>query len=90
MNALTQRVRDLRIGVRLTAAFVLCGVFVAMAVSLSFATQAAADRTQARLDELTRAGQISDELLININDITGWQGLYLCDAVAFGKRSPAN
>jgi methyl-accepting chemotaxis protein len=84
MRPLARRLRDLKIGTRLAAAFALCGVFVAAASYLGLAAQERGKEFQDQLDRLAVSRQITDDLLININDITGWQGLYLDDVVAFG------
>lgn len=84
MKNLVRRAHDLRIGVRLAAVFTLCGLLIAAAVAFDFKTQADVAQMQTRLDRVHDGQQISDDLLIAINDITGWQGLYIADAAAFG------
>jgi methyl-accepting chemotaxis protein len=84
VQRITRRLRDLRIGVRLGAVFALCGLIVAAAFTVDLLAQSRADDETAELDRVRRGQQIADDLLVNINDITGWQGLYLADAAAYG------
>jgi methyl-accepting chemotaxis protein len=64
--------------------FALCGVLLGSAFVVDRVTQHRADAKGREIARVQRAQQISDELLIRINDITGWQGLYLADAGAYG------
>lgn len=84
MRKFVRRVHDLRIGVRLAAVFALCGLVWSGAFALDMKAQhdAGAVADQVRLAE--QGQQIGDDLLIAINDITGWQGLYIADAAAYG------
>jgi methyl-accepting chemotaxis protein len=84
VNIFVRRAQDLRIGLRLAAVFTLCGLLIAAAVAFDTKTQRDAERMQHQLDRVHDGQQISDELLIAINDITGWQGLYIADAAAYG------
>ena len=84
LKTLARRVDDLRIGVRLGAVFALCGLLIAAAFALDLKTQNDAAELQDELDRAYAGQQIGDELLIGINDITGWQGLYIADAAAMG------
>ncbi|MDR7254579.1 methyl-accepting chemotaxis protein [Nocardioides sp. BE266] len=79
--------RDLRIGVRLTAAFAACGLLVGLAAFLGLSAQSKADGMRDQLEEVASHRALADLMLININDITGWQGLYLADATAFGVEA---
>ena len=84
MKTFVRRVHDLRIGVRLAAVFALCGLLIAAAIAFDTKAQHDAAAMQTRLDRVHDGQQISDDLLIAINDITGWQGLYVADAAAYG------
>jgi methyl-accepting chemotaxis protein len=84
VKTFVRRVHDLRIGVRLAAVFALCGLLIAAAVAFDTKTQHDAAAMQTQLNRVHAGQQISDDLLISINDITGWQGLYVADAAAFG------
>ena len=84
LNTIGRRLANLRIGVRLTAVFALCGVLIATAFAIDLRTQANDRDMQHRVDRVKDGQQIADDLLITINDITGWQGLYLADATAYG------
>ena len=84
MSSLLRWVRDLSIAKRLVASFALCFVFVGTAAYLGLSAQARGERMQDRLDQIADGQQIANEMLISINDITGWQGLYLADATAYG------
>ena len=84
MTHVRRRLRDLRIGTRMAAAFALCGLFVAAAACFGQVSQGRAADLQDRLDQLAVSKQIADDLLVSINEVTGWQGLYLDDVVAFG------
>lgn len=87
MHRIPFRPRDLRIGHRLAAGFLLCGLVVGAGAAVGLAAVAEGDAKQAEVDRVVAAAQICDDLLININDITGWQGLYLADVPAFGLES---
>ena len=84
LNTIGRRLANLRIGVRLTAVFALCGVLIATAFAIDLRTQANDRDMQHRVDRVKDGQQIADDLLITINDITGWQGLYIADATAYG------
>jgi methyl-accepting chemotaxis protein len=86
MFAPTLHLRDHPIGVRLGAVFALCGVLLGSAFVVDTVAQHRADAKGREITRVQRAQQISDDLLIRINDITGWQGLYLADAGAYGIR----
>jgi methyl-accepting chemotaxis protein len=79
-------VDDLRIGVRLGAVFALCGLLIAAAFALDVKAQHDAGVTADQVVEAEQGQQIGDQLLIAINDITGWQGLYIADAAAMGVK----
>nr|WP_246283711.1 methyl-accepting chemotaxis protein [Nocardioides perillae] len=64
-----------------------CGLFVVSGAWLGLSAQAEGAEKQVEIDRAVEAGQIADDLLININDITGWQGLYLADVPAFGVEA---
>ncbi|WP_296603768.1 methyl-accepting chemotaxis protein [Nocardioides sp.] len=87
MKKLVHRIDDLRIGVRLAAVFAVCGLLIAAAFALDIKTRHDAADLQDQLDRAYAGQQIGDELLIAINDITGWQGLYLADAAAYGLKA---
>jgi methyl-accepting chemotaxis protein len=72
------------IGARLAAVFVLCGLLIGCALVLDTRAQRRDDARQAELEELAAAQQVADDLLVFINDITGWQALYLLDTVVLG------
>ena len=78
------RLRQHSIGLRLGAVFALCGVLLGSAFVLDTVAQHRADSAGDEIARVQRAQQISDDLLIRINDVTGWQGLYLADAGAYG------
>ncbi|MGZ4447703.1 MAG: methyl-accepting chemotaxis protein [Nocardioides sp.] len=84
MTTLVRRLHDLRIGVRLAAVFTLCGVLIGTAFALDVAAQHRAAAGDTAIAKARDAQQIADELLIRINDITGWQALYIGDAAAYG------
>jgi methyl-accepting chemotaxis protein len=84
MKALTRRLRNLRIGVRLAVVLSLCALCVGAAAYNGLASQSRTDAYQKDINEVQDGRQIADELLIAINDVTGWQGLYLADAAAYG------
>ncbi|CAM3491657.1 methyl-accepting chemotaxis protein [Nocardioides zeicaulis] len=69
---------------RLTAAFAICGLLVGLAAFLGLSAQSKADGLRDDLEQVAAHRALADRMLININDITGWQGLYLADAVAYG------
>ncbi len=78
---------DLKIGVRLAAAFVVCGLLVGLAAFLGLSAQSKADGMRDELEQVASHRALADRMLININDITGWQGLYLADASAYGVEA---
>src|SRR6478736_4044584 len=78
------RLRNHSIGVRLGAVFTLCGVLLGSAFAVDAVAQHNATTKSHEIARVQRAQQVSDDLLIRINDITGWQGLYLADAGAYG------
>jgi methyl-accepting chemotaxis protein len=84
MTSPRHALRDLKIGVRLAAAFAACGVLVGLAAYLGLSAQSKADGMRDQLEQVASHRALADLMLININDITGWQGLYLGDAAAFG------
>jgi methyl-accepting chemotaxis protein len=84
VKTFVRRVQDLRIGVRLAAVFTLCGLLIAAAIAFDTKAQHDAAGMQTQLNRVHDGQQISDDLLIAINDITGWQGLYIADAAAYG------
>ncbi|WP_087530608.1 methyl-accepting chemotaxis protein, partial [Nocardioides sp. XL1] len=75
---------NLQIGVRLGAVFALCGVVWLGAFALDLKTQHDAGVVEDQVTAAQQGQQIGDQLLIAINDITGWQGLYIADAAAMG------
>ncbi|CAI9408947.1 methyl-accepting chemotaxis protein [Nocardioides sp. T2.26MG-1] len=86
LKRIVHRVENLRIGLRLGAVFALCGLLIAAAFALDVKTQHDAAALQDDLDHTRLGQQIGDELLIAINDITGWQGLYIADVAAMGVQ----
>jgi len=78
------RLRNHSISARLGAVFALCGVLIGAAFAVDTVTQHRADSTDAKIVKVQQAQQVADDLLVRINDITGWQGLYLADAAAYG------
>ena len=78
------RIDDLRIGVRLGAVFALCGLVWLGAFGLDLKIQHDAGVVEDQVEQAEGGQQIGDQLLIAINDITGWQGLYIADAAAMG------
>ena len=84
MTALTRPLDNLRIGRRLAAVFALCGVFIVTVTYMGLSSQVRSDTRQQEIDAVIEDGQIGDDLLVAINDVTGWQGLYVADAAAFG------
>ncbi|TCI99144.1 methyl-accepting chemotaxis protein [Aeromicrobium sp. IC_218] len=83
---LNRVLRDRPIGVRLGAVFALCGVLLGAAIVVDLVSQERAQDKQAELADAYEARRISDDLLIRINDVTGWQGLYIAEAAANGVR----
>jgi len=84
LAALTSRLRDLRVGPRLAAAFAACFLLIGGATYLSISAQFESDRLQLRIDDLVASQQIGDDLQYLTADVTGWQAFVLTDAVAFG------
>jgi methyl-accepting chemotaxis protein len=84
MKKLVHRIDNLRIGVRLSAVFALCGLLVTAAFAIDLWAQHDAAQAQSRVEDAQAGQQIGDDLLIAINDITGWQGLYIAEASAIG------
>ena len=84
LAVLAARLRDLRVGRRLAAAFALCFLLIGGATYLSITAQFESDRLQERIDDLVAAQQIGDDLQYLTADVTGWEALVLTDAVAFG------
>ena len=84
LAALTSRLRDLRVGPRLAAAFAVCFLLIGGATYLSISAQFESDRLQLRIDDLVASQQIGDDLQYLTADVTGWQAFVLTDAVAFG------
>ena len=84
MSTFARKVRDLRIGVRLGAVFALCGLLWSGAFGLDMKAQHDAGVIANQVRQAEKGQQIGDDLLIAINDITGWQGLYISDAAAYG------
>ncbi len=87
MSKLDRVLRDRSIGTRLGAVFVLCGVLLGAAITVDLVTQHRASEGRKAVDDVHEAQRISDDLLIRINDITGWQGLYIAEAAANGVRA---
>ena len=79
--------RDLRIGLRLVVAFALCGFFVGAAAYLGLSAQSHGEGLQVEIDEIVDQKAQASSMLVNINQITGWQGLYLADVAAFGAEA---
>ncbi|MFC7493062.1 MULTISPECIES: methyl-accepting chemotaxis protein [unclassified Nocardioides] len=79
-----RRLDNVRIGVRLSAVFALCGLLVGSAYALDIKAQHDAAALEDQVEAAAVGEQIADDLLIAINDITGWQGLYIADAAAYG------
>ncbi|WP_148574783.1 HAMP domain-containing protein, partial [Nocardioides caldifontis] len=84
MRTITRRLRNLRIGVRLAVILTLCGLCIGAAAYNGLSSQSRSDAFQEDMNAVQDGRQIADELLISINDVTGWQGLYLADAAAYG------
>jgi methyl-accepting chemotaxis protein len=84
MRTLTRRLRNLRIGARLVVILSLCALCIGAAAYNGLSAQSRSDAYQQDINEVQDGRQIADELLIAINDVTGWQGLYLADAAAYG------
>ncbi len=84
MRTLTRRLRNLRIGVRLVVILSLCGLCIGAAAYNGLSSQSRSDAFQQDINEVEQGRQIADDLLISINDVTGWLGLYLADAAAYG------
>jgi methyl-accepting chemotaxis protein len=84
MTALTRPLDNMRIGRRLAAVFALCGIFIFTAAYVGLSSQYRSDTRQQEINAVIEDGQIGDDLLVAINDVTGWQGLYIADAAAFG------
>src|SRR5688572_5353104 len=84
MRTLTRRLRNLRIGARLVVILSLCALCIGAAAYNGLSSQSRSDAYQQDINKVQDGRQIADELLISINDVTGWQGLYLADAAAYG------
>ena len=84
MKNFVRRVHDLGIGVRLAAAFSVCGLLIVVAFAVDLKAQGDAAELEEQVERAEAGQQIADDLLIAINDITGWQGLYIADAAAYG------
>jgi methyl-accepting chemotaxis protein len=84
VKTFVRRLHDLTIGLRLAAAFAICGLLIAAAFAMDLKAQSDAAELQDEVDHALVGQQIADDLLIAINDITGWQGLYIADAAAYG------
>ncbi|WP_121254762.1 methyl-accepting chemotaxis protein [Nocardioides ferulae] len=82
-----RRVRDLRIGMRLGAVFLVCGALIGAALAFNFKAQADVSTARDEVDRVEAGQQIGDHLLVFINEITGWQGLYLADVGAYGVEA---
>ena len=84
MRKFARIVDDLRIGARLGAVFALCGLVWMGVFALDMKTQHDAGVIDDQV-KLAEAGQdYSSRLLIAINEISGWQALYIDDAAAYG------
>src|SRR5688500_19944688 len=84
MRALTRPLDNLRIGRRLASVFALCGIFIFTAAYVGLSSQFRSDTRQQEINAVIEDGQIGDDLLVAINDVTGWEGLYVADAAAVG------
>jgi len=84
VKSFVRLLHDLSIGVRLAAVFAVCGVLMGGALALDVKAQHDAADLQDQVERAQDGQQIADDLLIAINDITGWQGLYIADAAAYG------
>ncbi len=84
LTRLARKFHDLRIGVRLGAVFVLCGLLIGAAFGIDMKSQADAADLEDQVEQAEDGQQISDLLLIAINEISGWQALYINDAAAYG------
>ncbi|CAI9408954.1 methyl-accepting chemotaxis protein [Nocardioides sp. T2.26MG-1] len=84
LKKLARRVDNLRIGVRLGAVFALCGLLIAAAFALDLKAQHDAADLADQVEQAEAGQEISDRLLIAINEISGWQSLYINDAAAYG------
>jgi methyl-accepting chemotaxis protein len=84
MRVFGKRLRSMRIGMRLAVVLSLCATFIFAAAYNGLSSQARTDAMQKDINEVAQARQVADDMLIAINDVTGWQGLYLADVAAFG------
>jgi methyl-accepting chemotaxis protein len=87
MRAINRATGKLKIGHRLAAAFAVCGALIAAAAYLGLSSQSRSDQLQQDINEVAVGQQVGDDLLVSVNDVTGWQGLYLADAAAFGVQA---
>ncbi|WP_121254760.1 methyl-accepting chemotaxis protein [Nocardioides ferulae] len=87
MRALLRRFDNLRIGVRLAAVFSICGLLIGTAVAFYAYASAGTESDRDEIARVKEAQGIADDLLIAINDITGWQGLYIGDVAAYGVKN---
>lgn len=78
------RLDNLRIGARLSAVFALCGLLIAAAFIYDLVSEDRLEQQRDQVSAVLEAQQIGDDLLVAINDLTGWQGLYVADAAAYG------
>ncbi len=84
MRAFGAWLRKMKIGARLAVVLSMCGLFIFAAAYNGLSSQSRSDAMQQDINKVVDASQIADDLLVAINDVTGWQGLYLADAAAFG------
>ncbi|HYF72139.1 MAG TPA: methyl-accepting chemotaxis protein, partial [Nocardioides sp.] len=84
LKSFVRRVDNLRIGVRLGAVFALCGLLIAAAFALDLKAQKDASRVEDQVEQVEIGQDYSSRLLIAINEISGWQSLYINDAAAYG------
>ncbi|WP_460798872.1 methyl-accepting chemotaxis protein, partial [Nocardioides pacificus] len=86
MKKLTTSLHELRIGTRLGAVFAVCGIVIGGVVAINSHTQGEADDFDSRVEEAREAQQLGDDIRIMIQDVTGWQGLYVSDFAAYGAK----
>ena len=84
MTRIRAWLRDIRIGTRVAAVFALAAVLVGVAFGIDISARHQATAAQAQITKVQALQRIGDDLALRINDITGWQALYVGDAAAFG------
>jgi methyl-accepting chemotaxis protein len=64
--------------------FALCGLIIGAALAVDLSTQRNAADAQHQLDRVLAGQQIGNDLNVQINEVTGWQALYIDDVAAYG------